>query len=100
VYLDGCFGTINIVFLVKNIALDGFKIDKSLVDAFQLNIYHKSFIRAFGLFFCGFNKMVCIGEGGDKLDKFEVLRALDVNGFQGYLTGRPRRKFLPIALRK
>ncbi|QIP94575.1 EAL domain-containing protein [Serratia fonticola] len=88
VYLDDCFGETSVIFPVKNIPLDGFKIDKSIVDTFQRNTYHEYFIRSL-VYFCRLNQTVCIAEGVDTQEKFEALTALGVNGFQGYLTGRP-----------
>lgn len=88
VYLDDCFGKTSVIFPIKNIPLDGFKIDKSIVDTFQNNVYHESLIRAL-IYFCYLNQTFCIAEGVDTQEKFDALKALGVNVFQGYLTGRP-----------
>lgn len=89
VYLDDCFGETSVIFPVKNIRLDGFKIDKSIIDTFQHNIYHQYFIQSL-IYFCCLNQIVCIAEGVDTHAKFEALKLLGINGFQGYLTGKPK----------
>lgn len=89
VYLDDCFGETSVIFPVKSIPLDGFKIDKSIVDTFQLCTYHQYFIQSL-VYFCHLNDVVCIAEGVDSWDKFEALVALGINGFQGYLLGIPQ----------
>lgn len=94
VYLDDCFGETSVIFPVKSIPLDGFKIDKSIVDTFQHCAYHRYFIQAL-VYFCHLNQIVCIAEGVDSWDKFESLVALGVNGFQGYLLGIPNELNLP-----
>ncbi|WP_367300379.1 EAL domain-containing protein [Hafnia alvei] len=88
VYLDDCFGETSVIFPVKNIPLDGFKIDKSIADTFQNNTYHEHLIRSL-IYFCCLNQTICIAEGVDVQDKFEALAALGINAFQGYLIGKP-----------
>lgn len=88
VYLDDCFGETSVFFPMKNIPLDGFKIDKSIIDTFQHNTYHEYFIRSL-IYFCSLSQTICIAEGVDTQAKLEALKVLGINGFQGYLIGRP-----------
>lgn len=88
VLLDDCFSQGSVMFPVRHIKFNGFKLDMSIVSNFQNDTYDLNLIKSL-LYFCDLNGATCIAEGVDNESKFNSLIKIGVNNFQGYMISPP-----------
>lgn len=74
--------------LVLNSDIDTLKLDKSMIDSIESNEKAVMFIQALA-YICKTLNIQFIVEGVETRDQFEILKALQCEGIQGYLFGRP-----------
>lgn len=74
--------------LVLNSDIDTLKLDKSMIDSIESNEKAVMFVQALA-YICKTMNIRFIVEGVETQDQFEILKALQCEGIQGYLFGRP-----------
>ncbi|WP_248637983.1 EAL domain-containing protein, partial [Citrobacter koseri] len=88
IFLDDCFSHSSVMFPVRTIRFSGYKLDMSIVNDFQRDPHALALIKSL-LYYCQLTQSRCIAEGVDSLEKFNQLKALGVDRFQGYLFSPP-----------
>lgn len=88
IYLDDCFSDSSVIFPRKIPLLDGFKLDMSIVSSFCSNDHETALIKSI-VYFCKITNCVTIAEGVDSVEKYNTLRLLGIDLFQGYLFSKP-----------
>lgn len=88
VFLDDCFSQGSVMFPVRHVKFNGFKLDMSVVDNFQNDNYDLNLIKSL-LYFCELNGAVCVAEGVDSESKLCALIEIGVSRFQGYMISPP-----------
>lgn len=88
VMMDDCFSASSMPIPIRNLRLDGYKIDKDLIDGFLHNRHDKILITTL-LFYCKASDISCVAEGIDNQDKFDKLVSLGLQSFQGYYLSEP-----------
>lgn len=87
-FLDDCFSSDQVMFPVRHIRFDGFKLDMDLVDKFADNDADSSLIKAL-LYYSSMIGSVCTAEGIDSKQKFDALAAMGMDSFQGFYLFEP-----------
>ncbi|MDY7246600.1 EAL domain-containing protein [Enterobacter hormaechei] len=82
-FLDDCFSMLPI----RQINVDGLKLDRDIVEHFVANDNDNSIIKAIQIY-SDMTGRECVAEGVDSEEKFEKLVALGVKRFQGYYLSR------------
>lgn len=88
VFLDDCFSQGSVMFPVRYVKFNGFKLDMDVVAGFQNNRYDLNLIKSL-LYFCDLNGATCIAEGVDSESKLRSLIEIGVSGFQGHMISPP-----------
>ncbi|MDY0846640.1 EAL domain-containing protein [Klebsiella aerogenes] len=88
IFLDDCFSHSSVMFPVRTARFSGYKLDMSIVDDFQRDPHALVLIKSL-VYYCQLTQSRCIAEGVDSLEKFNQLKALGVDRFQGYLFSPP-----------
>ncbi|MFV5930472.1 EAL domain-containing protein, partial [Klebsiella aerogenes] len=87
-FLDDCFSHSSVMFPVRTARFSGYKLDMSIVNDFQRDPHALVLIKSL-VYYCQLTQNRCIAEGVDSLEKFNQLKALGVDRFQGYLFSPP-----------
>ncbi|MGP1113714.1 EAL domain-containing protein [Serratia sp. CY54717] len=88
IFLDDCFSNSSVMFPVRSVRFSGYKLDMSIVNDFQNDPHALILIKSL-VYYCQLTQSRCIAEGVDSLEKFNQLKALGVDRFQGYLFSTP-----------
>lgn len=88
VMLDDCFSSDSVLFPVRTISFDGYKLDSTIVKDFQYDAQASALIKTM-IHFCQLTNAHCIAEGIDSVDKLNHLSAMGIRSFQGFLISRP-----------
>ena len=81
IMLDDCFP-------VRTVRFNAYKLDMSIVNDMQRDPHALALIKSL-LYYCQLTGSRCVAEGVDSLDKFNRLKALGIDRFQGYLISPP-----------
>lgn len=88
IMLDDCFSQSSVMFPVRSVRFSAYKLDMSIVNDMQRDPHAMALIKSL-LYYCQLTGSRCVAEGVDSLDKFNRLRALGIDRFQGYLISPP-----------
>jgi EAL domain-containing protein (putative c-di-GMP-specific phosphodiesterase class I) len=88
IMLDDCFSQSSVMFPVRSIRFSAYKLDMSIVNDMQRDPHALALIKSL-LYYCQLTGSRCVAEGVDSLDKFNRLKALGIDRFQGYLISPP-----------
>lgn len=88
ILLDDCFSKNSVMFPVRAVNFSGYKLDMEIINDFQFDSHALALIKSL-LYYCQLTSSYCIAEGVDSQKKFEQLKALGVDLFQGYLISVP-----------
>lgn len=88
VFLDDCFSQSSVTFPVRATHFGGYKLDITIVNDFKDDPYAEALIKSL-VYYCQLTKSCCIAEGVDSYEKFNLLKSLGVDYFQGYLFSPP-----------
>lgn len=86
-FLDDCFSKYHAMLPIRQINVDGLKLDRDIVEHFMANDKDYSIIKAIQIY-SDMTGTECIAEGVDSEEKFQKLVALGVKRFQGYYLSR------------
>ncbi|EOZ4934780.1 EAL domain-containing protein [Enterobacter hormaechei] len=86
-FLDDCFSRHYAMLPIRQINVDGLKLDRDIVEHFVANDNDYSIIKAIQIY-SDMTGRECVAEGVDSEEKFEKLVALGVKRFQGYYLSR------------
>nr|WP_231851565.1 EAL domain-containing protein [Citrobacter rodentium] len=88
VLLDDCFSRGSVMFPVRQVQFNGYKLDKSIIDDMQHDPGALALIKSLH-YYCKLTNSCCIAEGVDSEEKLSILKALGIDRFQGYLISPP-----------
>ena len=88
IMLDDCFSQSSVMFPVRSVSFSAYKLDMSIVNDMQRDPHALALIKSL-LYYCQLTGSRCVAEGVDSLDKFNRLKALGIDRFQGYLISPP-----------
>lgn len=91
IMLDDCFSQGSVIFPVRRCRFDAYKLDKSIVHDMMRDSHSLSLIKSL-IYYCQLNNIHCIAEGVDSKKKFEALKTLGIDRFQGYFISLPLEK--------
>ena len=86
--LDDCFSQSSVMFPVRSVRFSAYKLDMSIVNDMQRDPHALALIKSL-LYYCQLTGSRCVAEGVDSLDKFNRLKALGIDHFQGYFISPP-----------
>lgn len=86
--LDDCFSQSSVMFPVRSVRFSAYKLDMSIVNDMQRDPHALTLIKSL-LYYCQLTGSRCVAEGVDSLDKFNRLKALGIDRFQGYFISPP-----------
>lgn len=76
------------MFPVRIARFSGYKLDMSIINELHSDSHVLAMIKSL-VYYCQLTQSCCIAEGVDSIEKFNLLKALGVNSFQGYLFSPP-----------
>ena len=88
IMLDDCFSQSSVMFPVRSVRFSAYKLDMSIVNDMQRDPHALALIKSL-LYYCQLTGSRCVAEGVDSLDKFNRLKALGIDRFQGYFISPP-----------
>lgn len=88
IMLDGCFSQSSITFPARACRFNAYKLDKSIVNDMQRDPHALVLIKSL-IYYAQLTGSRCIAEGVDSLDRFNRLKALGINHFQGSYISSP-----------
>ena len=88
IMLDDCFSQSSVMFPVRSVKFSAYKLDMSIVNDMQGDLHALALIKSL-IYYCQLTGSRCIAEGVDSLDKFNKLKALGIDRFQGYFISAP-----------
>ena len=88
IMLDDCFSRSSVLFPVRTVRFNEYKLDISIVNDLQRDPHALALIKSL-IYYCQLSGSRCIAEGVDSLEKFNMLKALGIDRFQGYLISPP-----------
>lgn len=88
IMLDDCFSRSSVLFPVRTVRFNEYKLDISIVNDLQRDPHALAPIKSL-IYYCQLSGSRCIAEGVDSLEKFNMLKALGIDRFQGYLISPP-----------
>lgn len=88
IMLDDCFSQSSVMFPVRSVRFSAYKLDISIVNDMQHDPHALALIKSL-LYYCQLTGSRCVAEGVDSLDKFNRLKALGIDRFQGYFISPP-----------
>lgn len=91
IMLDDCYSQSSVMFPVRTCRFNAYKLDMGIVNDMQRDPHALALIKSL-LYYCQLTGSRCIAEGVDNRDKFNKLKALGVNLFQGYYISVPVEK--------
>ncbi|HEJ9366902.1 TPA: EAL domain-containing protein [Klebsiella oxytoca] len=88
IMLDDCFSQSSVMFPVRSVRFSAYKLDMSIVNDMQRDPHALALIKSL-LYYCQLTGSRCVAEGVDSLEKFNKLKALGVDHFQGNAISAP-----------
>ena len=88
IMLDGCFSQSSVMFPVRTVRFSAYKLDMSIVNDMQRDPHAIALIKSL-IHYCQLTDSRCLAEGVDSRDKFNKLKALGVDSFQGDAIAAP-----------
>lgn len=88
IMLDDCFSRSSVLFPVRTVRFNEYKLDISIVNDLQRDPHALALIKSL-IYYCQLSGSRCIAEGVDSLEKFNMLKALGIDRFQGYIISPP-----------
>ncbi|WP_224231922.1 EAL domain-containing protein [Klebsiella grimontii] len=88
IMLDGCFSQSSVMFPVRTVRFNAYKLDMSIVNDMQRDPHALALIKSL-IHYCQLTDSRCLAEGVDSRDKFNKLKALGVDSFQGDAIAAP-----------
>lgn len=88
VFLDDCFSCGSVFFPIRNMPLDGYKLDMEIVKDISNDDNALKLIKSL-VFYCNLSGAQCIAEGVDNKKILSVLSTLGIDSFQGFLLSKP-----------
>lgn len=88
IMLDDCFSQSSVMFPVRAVRFNEYKLDISIVNDLPRDPHALALIKSL-IYYCQLSGSRCIAEGVDSLEKFNMLKALGIDRFQGYLISPP-----------
>ena len=88
VMLDDCFSEGSVFFPVRSIQFNAFKLDVKIIRDMQQDPHALALIKSLH-YYCELTESHCVAEGVDSIEKFEILKELGFNHFQGHFISRP-----------
>lgn len=88
IVLDDCFSQSSVMFPVRTVIFDAYKLDMSIVNDMQCDLHALTLIKSL-VYYCQLTGSRCIAEGVDSQEKFNRLQALGIDRFQGYYLSPP-----------
>lgn len=88
IMLDDCFSQSSVMFPVRSVRFNEYKLDMSIVNDLQSDPQALALIKSL-IYYCQLSGSRCIAEGVDSLEKFNRLKTLGIDRFQGYLISPP-----------
>lgn len=99
-YLDDCYSESSVLFPVRQISFDGYKLDRRIIDSFQNDPHDLMLIRTL-VYYTKLSGAQCVAEGVDTDEKFYQLCRLGVENYQGYYFSPPvTREQLAVTIRR
>ncbi|MCX9039809.1 EAL domain-containing protein, partial [Citrobacter portucalensis] len=90
-YLDDCYSESSVVFPVRQMRFDGYKLDKRIIQSFANNPDDTALIKTL-VFYSKLSGSSCVAEGVETIDTFTQLFKVGIDIFQGYLFSPPVQK--------
>lgn len=88
IMLDDCFSHDSVMFPVRQIQFNDYKLDISIINDIQHDPHALALVKALH-YYCQLTGSGCIAEGVDSTDKLALLKASGIDRFQGYLISQP-----------
>ncbi|HBU8668194.1 TPA: EAL domain-containing protein [Klebsiella oxytoca] len=88
VMLDDCFSQSSVLFPVRVLTFSAYKLDMGIINDMQRDAHALALIKSL-IYYCRLIGSRCIAEGVDSLEKFNKLKALGVDHFQGNAISAP-----------
>jgi len=88
IMLDDCFSQSSVMFPVRAVRFSEYKLDMSIVNDFQHDAHALALVKSL-IYYCQLTGSRCVAEGVDSLEKLNMLKALGIDRFQGYLISPP-----------
>ena len=88
IMLDDCFSQSSVMFPVRSVRFSAYKLDMSIVNDMQRDPHAIALIKSL-IHYCQLTDSRCLAEGVDSRDKFNKLKALCVDSFQGDAIAAP-----------
>ncbi|MBZ7673404.1 EAL domain-containing protein [Klebsiella grimontii] len=88
IMLDGCFSQSSVMFPVRTVRFNAYKLDMSIVNDMQRDPHALALIKSL-IHYCQLTDSRCLAEGVDSRDKFNKLKALGIDSFQGDAIAAP-----------
>ena len=99
-YLDDCYSESSVLFPVRQVSFDGYKLDRRIIDSFQNDPHDMMLIKTL-VYYTKLSGAQCVAEGVDTDEKFYQLCRLGVENYQGYFFSPPvTREQLSFIIRK
>ncbi|MEH0876592.1 EAL domain-containing protein [Pectobacterium cacticida] len=89
--LDDCFSQTSVMFPVRTVRFNAYKLDIGIVNDMHNDPHAQALIKSL-CYYCQLTDSDCIAKGVDSLEKFNRLRALGIERFQGGLISPPVRR--------
>lgn len=88
IMLDDCFSQSSVLFPVRALTFNAYKLDMGIINDMQRDAHALALIKSL-IYYCRLIGSRCIAEGVDSLEKFNKLKTLGVDHFQGNAISAP-----------
>lgn len=88
VMLDDCFSERSVTFPVRSCHFDDYKVDMNLVWDLSTDNHAVNLLKTL-VYYCDITGGLCIAEGVENNEQYQLLKTLGVNGFQGFYICQP-----------
>lgn len=87
-YLDDCYAYNSVLFPIKRIYFDGYKIDRGFICEISNRKHYNALLQSL-VVYCNITGAECIAEGIEDISTFSMLVSLGIDKFQGFLFSEP-----------
>lgn len=87
-YLDDCYAYNSLLFPIRNVHFDGYKIDRSFIYEVSSRKHYTALLQSL-VVYCNITGAECIAEGIEDNSTFNMLVTLGIDRFQGFLFSEP-----------
>lgn len=97
IMLDDCYSKSSVMFPVRTFRFSAYKLGIDIVKDMLYDSHAMALVKSL-LYYCNLTGSRCIAEGVDSLEKFNTLKGLGVDRFQGYFISAPvvREKIIDL----